>query len=104
MNKKLTAAVCCLLAAGFAAGLKYGCLFRNVFGVKCPSCGLSHAWLAFLTGKFKDAFAIHPMFWFPPLAMLCCCRKGYFVSKVFDFSVIAVLGAVYIALYFSKIF
>ena len=103
MNRKLTVFICCLLIIGFAAGIGYGCLFKNLFGFECPSCGLSRAWLAVLNGNFAAAFSYHPMFWFPPAALLWCCTKKAIVSKRFDLSVLAVLGVIYFLIYLVKI-
>lgn len=44
-----------------------GCIFRAITGVPCPGCGMTRAWLAFLTGHFDAALAYHPLFWCVPV-------------------------------------
>ncbi len=38
------------------------CLFRNLLGVRCPSCGLTRALSCALHGNFGAAFAYNPLF------------------------------------------
>ena len=33
------------------------CLFRNVFGIPCPGCGMAHAFVACAHGDLSGAFA-----------------------------------------------
>lgn len=39
-----------------------GCPFRFLFGIPCPGCGMTRAWLSFLQGDFIGAFRWHPLF------------------------------------------
>lgn len=53
-----------LVFGGLAVyGLLFGCLFRWLFGVSCPGCGLTRATLAALRLDFQAAFHYHPLFW-----------------------------------------
>lgn len=103
VNKKLFIPVALLLAVGFAVGIKYGCMWRNVFGVECPSCGLSHAWLELIKGNFSSAYRTHPMFYFPPMLLIYPCLEHPVVSRRFDAVALCVLGACYLAIYILKI-
>ena len=47
-----------LIFAGF-----FACPFYNFAGVPCPACGITRACKLFLTGRIKDAFIMHPLFW-----------------------------------------
>ncbi len=47
-----------------------GCPFRFFFGISCPGCGLTRAWLAFFTGDVIRAFSLHPLFWAPVAAIV----------------------------------
>lgn len=38
------------------------CLIKFVTGISCPGCGMTRAWLSFLTGHPHRAFAYHPLF------------------------------------------
>ncbi|MDZ7292166.1 MAG: DUF2752 domain-containing protein [candidate division KSB1 bacterium] len=53
------------LLARFAApifDLLPSCTFRNLFGIPCPSCGMTRAGLALARGKLKTAFTLNPLF------------------------------------------
>lgn len=51
----------------------YRCPIRTLFGVNCPGCGLTRAFLAALHLDFKRAFSLHPLFWLVgPEAAYCC--------------------------------
>lgn len=104
MNKKLTVSVVALLTIGFIIGIGYGCVFRNIWGISCPSCGLSKAWLALLHGNIAEAFSIHPMFFFAPMLMLYCCKNRPIISRHVDIAILSLLGIAYIVLYFIKLF
>jgi len=45
------------------------CLFRNVTGIPCPSCGTTHAVISIATGDFRKAFHEN-ILGFPVAAML----------------------------------
>lgn len=50
-----------LVAAGFVIGLDVAiCPMAGLLGVPCPSCGLTRASMALVTGDWQRAFAIHP--------------------------------------------
>jgi hypothetical protein len=38
------------------------CPFRMLTGLPCLTCGMTHAWAAFLSGHFRLAFQCHPCF------------------------------------------
>lgn len=38
------------------------CVFKLLFGLPCPGCGLTRANLLFFTGNFYEAFLMHPLF------------------------------------------
>lgn len=37
------------------------CIFKNMFGVSCPGCGMTRACISALTFNFKQAFYYHPL-------------------------------------------
>ena len=43
------------------------CLFKLFFGIPCPGCGITRAWLSLLRLDFRSAFRFNPMFWSVPL-------------------------------------
>lgn len=42
--------------------LYFKCPLKYIFGLPCPSCGMTRAHLALLRGNFKEAFLAHPLF------------------------------------------
>lgn len=40
---------------------KIPCLFRFVTGIPCPSCGMTRAFLSFLSFDFPSSFSYHPL-------------------------------------------
>ncbi len=38
------------------------CIFKLLFGLPCPGCGLTRANVLFFTGHFYEAFMMHPLF------------------------------------------
>ena len=43
------------------------CLFRFLFGIPCPACGMTRAYISLFRGDIEDAFWYHPLFWVPVL-------------------------------------
>ena len=63
--------LCIFLGATFLLYVTdIGCIIRAITGVPCPGCGMTRAWLAFLTGRFDAALAYHPLFWCVPIVLL----------------------------------
>lgn len=67
------------------------CPFRIVTHVKCPGCGLTHACLLIMAGRFREAASwnISGFLWFPYLFLLLFWR--YILNKKFP---LALPGAV----------
>ena len=36
------------------------CIFKRIFGIDCPACGITHSIMALFHGRIKEAFCIHP--------------------------------------------
>lgn len=45
----------------------FGCPIYEIFGVCCPCCGVTRAWLCFLRGNVAEAFRYHALFPLLPL-------------------------------------
>lgn len=37
------------------------CLFKAVTGLPCPGCGMTHALILAMNGRFAESFAAHPL-------------------------------------------
>lgn len=54
----------------------YGCPFSRLFGLSCPGCGLTRAWLCFFRGQWQEAFSYHLLFLpMPPMLFLLIHRR-----------------------------
>jgi len=65
-------AICVLLFLMFV----YKCPFSYFFGVPCPGCGVSRAYLAALHFDFRAAFAYHPLFFTVAPAILYVAHRN----------------------------
>ncbi|WP_086329406.1 DUF2752 domain-containing protein [Candidatus Enterococcus mansonii] len=43
------------------------CIFKHTFGVPCPGCGMTRAFIHLFHLDFKEAFYYHPLFWLVPI-------------------------------------
>lgn len=46
------------------------CLFKLVFGIPCPGCGITRAYISLFRLDFTQAFAYNKMFWAVPVCGL----------------------------------
>ncbi len=46
------------------------CIFYNITGIYCPSCGMTRAFVALSRLDFKSAFMYNPMFILVPLSLV----------------------------------
>lgn len=55
------------------------CFIRGIFGIPCPSCGISRAIISFLNRDLGMAFKYHPLFWLPlAVLVVSIINKKYF--------------------------
>ncbi|MCI9403471.1 MAG: DUF2752 domain-containing protein [Oscillospiraceae bacterium] len=52
-----------------------GCPIYRWFGFTCPGCGLTRAWLLFLSGDWQGAFHQHFLFLLAPVFILLYTRR-----------------------------
>lgn len=57
------------------------CLFKKLFGIPCPGCGMTRAYLALLRFDIRGAFEMHPMFWSVPILLVFYLFDGRVFSK-----------------------
>lgn len=46
------------------------CVYKNLFGIPCPGCGMTRSYLHVLEGNWKAAFEDHPLFLFVPVIII----------------------------------
>lgn len=56
------------------------CPMRMVFGIPCPSCGITRAFLLVLQGEFYEATVMHPLWIVLILLLLAFLAVRYFVQ------------------------
>lgn len=59
----------------------YGCPIYKWFGVCCPLCGTTRAWICFLSGELRAAFAYHPLFLITPFWLFAAVHHGSLFRK-----------------------
>ena len=70
------------------------CLFINIFGLPCPACGMTRAYISLVHLDTKKAFYYHPLFWSVPLILL-----GYKNKKL-----IYILGIIFIIVWVIRMY
>lgn len=70
--KEILALLALLLAYALIPYLfgQQNCIFKAIFGLPCPGCGMTRAWISAIKFNFADAFFFHPLFWILPIALV----------------------------------
>lgn len=80
------------------------CIFRTFFGISCPGCGMTHAFIALLRLDLASAFRYHPMIFFVPVIFLYLLTDGHvFKSKFANTGVISLIFLGFIVNYIIKL-
>lgn len=70
-----------------------GCVFRRVFGVTCPGCGMGHAIDALFRLDLAEAWRWHPMVFSLPLLAVYLLKDGPLLrSKKADAVMLILIG------------
>lgn len=56
------------------------CPFRKLWGIPCPSCGITRAAMLLLEGKFREAFLMHGFIYVLPVLAVLGIAERYFVN------------------------
>ncbi|MBQ3573415.1 MAG: DUF2752 domain-containing protein [Clostridia bacterium] len=96
-----------ILVLGGAVALYFSgvrCVWDYLFGIECPGCGMTRAYLALFRLDFKSAFEHHPMFWSVPIIFLCILFDGkIFKNKVLNYLLISAIGCGFLINYILRI-
>lgn len=80
-----------------------GCLLKDIFGISCPSCGMSRAFWCALNLDFRAAFYYNPAFWTVPLMLLSgimiIVEKNHRKRKIFWSVSLAVLLIIFLGVW-----
>lgn len=76
-----------------------GCPIQFITGISCAGCGMTRAWISFLTGNMQNAFYYHPVFFLPLFFVLLVLVKKRIpegIYKKMAAGIIVIFLAVYI--------
>lgn len=88
-EKFLKPAVMLILLLCLAA---FGCPVYELFGVLCPCCGVTRAWVAFLHGDILRAFQYHALFPAIPAIGVLYVYGCYSSKPLHKWTIIAMVG------------
>lgn len=80
-----------------------GCPIKYLTGVSCAGCGMTRAWLSVLRLDFSTAFYYHPLFLFPPIAIVGILFKSKIPRKVYSISMWLII-LIFVAVYLYRLF
>ena len=70
------------------------CIYKFLFDVPCPGCGMTRACIAAMRLDFCEAFAYNPMFWSVPILYLYfLCDGALFKNKIINLGVMITMLA-----------
>jgi len=72
------------------------CLFLNLTGVPCPSCGMTRAYILLLRGDISQAFYYHPLFIAPIVITIMMHEKISANKKLFNRLIIILIVIIFI--------
>lgn len=97
---KFGATAAYLILVGVLSYFSVPCLFKTFFGIPCPGCGMTRAYLSLLHLDFAAAFSFHPMFWSVPILYLYILYDGrLFKNKRLNTGVLLAIGLGFLASY-----
>lgn len=72
------------------------CVFRAVFSIPCPFCGMTRAYLSLLNLDIVGAFQYHPLFLFIPIFLFFAFHYKMLKISSKTANIIIILGALII--------
>lgn len=74
-----------------------GCIWKKLFGIECPTCGMTRAWKAMLRGDIRAAFEFHPLFFTIPILWAYILFDGKLLKN--EIANIVVLITIFVAFF-----
>lgn len=74
------------------------CIINYTFGIPCPGCGMTRAYIALLKLDIEQAFTMHPLFWTLPLIFTIYCidrKKALCLKAIIVIAVLFILVYIY---------
>ena len=72
------------------------CLFLNLTGIPCPSCGMTRAYISLFRGNIFQAFYYHPLFLAPFVIIIMMQEKIRANKKLFNGLVIFLTAIIFV--------
>lgn len=102
--KWIILALCAALVALLAIS-RIGCPFYRIFGIPCPGCGMTRAFLACLRLDFAAAWRYHPMVFSLPYLLALFWKDGVvFAEKRWNAAMLALVCLGFLAQYLYRLF
>ena len=93
LKQKIIFTLCYLLVVAVFYFLKIPCIYRAIFNIECPGCGITRALISTFKFDFISAFAYNSMFWSIPVIYLYFLFDGnLFKNKLVNRAVIILIG------------
>lgn len=78
-----------------------GCPQQAFFGISCPGCGMTRAYIQLVQGNVQGAFFYHPAFFLVPLAVCLFCFQKKLPRRCFQAGMSVIL-VIFISVYFYR--
>lgn len=99
MKNKIILVIVAALILLLCVGGLIPCGIKFIFGIPCPSCGITRAYLSLFKGDIGSAFLYHPLFWALPAAFI---GAGLANKKAVKQAILVSCGILFIAVYIIR--
>ncbi len=104
-KQKIIIAIVYLIVVALFYFFDWPCVFVKMFGICCPGCGMTRAWLSVLQFDFISAFKFHPMFFTIPVIAFYLVFDGAFAkNKKLNYMILSLIAFGFIINWIFKLF
>ena len=105
LKKHILYVIAILIVIVFLAITNIGCPFLYLFGVPCPTCGMTRAFIALLRFDVKASISYNPMTIFMILAIfLGIHKKKIKYKKIVDITIIVIASLTFVFYVFKNFY
>lgn len=105
LREKLLLAAAYLVVLAVRTVCNWPCVYRMLFHIYCPGCGMTRAYISLFHLHIRQAFASNFMFWSIPICGLYVLFDGrLFRSRWLDGMVLSGIGAGFLFLFVARLF